>query len=227
MPSSPPTWWQLHGTCGSLYLTLEPSHCHFHLGLTSWEKGEGNDLEDMAQCLALHVQQLPFWHFPCVQNKNVNKEQVITPERGWKWQELVQARGPGHYCKCCPFLLCSLSSGIRPVPPCSTMRLTQLVLPSPRQPWNKLGWSGTGAHSAQGVGLSASKQALLPSYALHNPEAAPVNKNAFFSFNETFLSFSLLPFPFQGALLSFLPPPAPPEASSRNDLSKGSKAIPY
>lgn len=83
---------------------------HFHLGLRSWGKGDGNDLEDMARCLALHVLQLPCWHFPCVRNKNVNKEQVIKPARQWKWQELPEAQGPGRYCKCSPFLL-SLGSG--------------------------------------------------------------------------------------------------------------------
>lgn len=91
MPLSPPAWWQLHGICGSLYATLQPSHCSLPPRLHKLGEGGGNDLEDMAGCLALHVQQLPFWHFPCVRNKNVNKEQVITPERGWKWQELMQA----------------------------------------------------------------------------------------------------------------------------------------
>lgn len=83
---------------------------NFHLGLTSWGKGEGDDVEDMARCLALHVLQLPCWHFPCVRNKNVNKEQVIKPAREWKWHELPEARGPGRYCKCCLFLL-PLGSG--------------------------------------------------------------------------------------------------------------------
>lgn len=192
-----------------------PATAHFHLGLTSWGKGEGNDLEDMAQCLALHVQQLPCWHFPCVRNKNVNKEQVITPEREWKWQELMQARGPGHYCKCCPFLLHSLSSQIRPVPPFSTMRPTHLVLPSPTRHWNTPGWLDTGAHSVQEVGLSASRQTLLPSSTLCNPEAAPVNENVFFSFNETFLSFLLLPFPFQAFLW------CPAELSASTSPSRG------
>lgn len=83
----------------------------FHRGLMSWGKGEGDDLEDMAQCLALHVLQLPCWHFPCVQNKNVNKEQVIKPARQWKWQELLEARGPRRSRRCSPFLL-SLGSGV-------------------------------------------------------------------------------------------------------------------
>lgn len=82
----------------------------FHRGFLSWGKGEGDDLEDMARCLALHVLQLPCWHFPCVQNKNVNKEQVIKPARQWKWQELLEARGPGCSRRCSPFLL-SLGSG--------------------------------------------------------------------------------------------------------------------
>lgn len=54
---------------------------HFHLGLTSWGKGEGDDLEDMAQCLALHVLQLPCWRFPVfrikmsIRNKLLNQQE--------------------------------------------------------------------------------------------------------------------------------------------------------
>lgn len=75
----------------------------FHLVLMSWGKGEGDDLEDMAECLALHVLQLPYWHFPCVRNKNVNKEQVIKPASEWKWQEFLDARGLSTACSCCPW----------------------------------------------------------------------------------------------------------------------------
>lgn len=95
----------------------------------------------MARCLALHVLQLPCWHFPCVRNKNVNKEQVIKPAREWKWHELPEAWGPGRYCKCSLFLL-PLGSGTwgqgllsvamaEGTPPFSTLRVTHLGLPNP------------------------------------------------------------------------------------------------
>lgn len=128
---------------------IPPSHqttACFHRGLLSWGKGEGDDLEDMARCLALHVLQLPCWHFPCVQNKNVNKEQVIKPARQWKWQELLETRGPGGFSQMQPVPavpgLWAVGSGLaapalaprprpRPVPLFSTMRRTHLGLPSP------------------------------------------------------------------------------------------------
>lgn len=61
--------------------------------------------DDLAHCLALHGLQLPRWHFPCVQDKNVNKEHVIKPAREGKWQELLKAWSPGVIsnaaCSCC------------------------------------------------------------------------------------------------------------------------------
>lgn len=67
----------------------------------------------------------------------------------------------------------------------------------------------------QEVGVSASKQTFPPSSALLNPVAAPVNKNLFFYYNETFLSFLLLPFPFQAFLW------CPAELSASPSPSRG------
>ena len=72
---------------------LPPGCCSSQWGLSSSATGEGDDLKETAPCLALHVLQLPHWHFPCIEKKNVNKEQVIKPAREWKWQGFPEARG--------------------------------------------------------------------------------------------------------------------------------------
>lgn len=87
--------------------------------------------------------------------------------------------------------------------------------PQTNKALNTPGWLDTRARSVQEVGLSASRQTLLPSSTLCNPEAAPVNENVFFSFNETFLSFLLLPFLFQAFLW------CPAELSASTSPSRG------
>lgn len=70
---------------------LPPGHFSSQWGLSNLATGEGDDLKETAPCLALHVLQLPPWHFPCVEKKNVNKEQAIKPAREWKWQGFPEA----------------------------------------------------------------------------------------------------------------------------------------
>lgn len=114
--------------------------------------------------------------FPCVRNKNVNKEQITKPARKWKWQELpepgglgvianttrccwLRALGQGHRARCRhPPSVAKAEGGpslqhheTSPLGTPQSNKTLKQWSKSDREPW---GWSGAGARSVQGKATS-------------------------------------------------------------------------